>query len=254
MGFFLPKARTTLGPCECNPNIEVPTMSPHAANSLVHDLVQMAQAFERLPIVEADLTEAKNKIELLLDNVQRLEIKLMEKNDRIEELHAQVRTAEASRDDAEFRFLEAEDRTASALAFVRTVFGNAGALIQALDPPREEPKANPIIHSEEVQSSLGVVGQGQEVSGELSGETKQTQLLPAEGQSEPDPTHAIEQTTSAFESSVPHSDVGSTEPPKPHAGKRYMDHPGWVSREDWLAGGGTNESYDWRDDFGSKIA
>jgi hypothetical protein len=126
-------------------------MSPHAANSLVHDLVQMAQAMEQLPVVKEELDQAKHHAELQSTHIQNLEIAILGYKQEIETLHSSIRSLEVSRDDAEFRFLEAEDRTEKALAFVRTVFGNAGALVQALDPPKPEPEViAPVMDQREV--------------------------------------------------------------------------------------------------------
>ena len=50
-------------------------MSPHAMTSLVSDLVEMAKAVERLPLVEHELDRANTLIEDYAKTIQRLEIK-----------------------------------------------------------------------------------------------------------------------------------------------------------------------------------
>jgi hypothetical protein len=227
-------------------------MSPHAANSLVHDLVQMAQAMEQLPMVRDELRDTQARLDAALNTVQRLESKLMDRATEIEGLHIQIRDLEVARDNAELSFLEAEDRTEKALAFVRTVFGNAGQLLQAVEPVKEELKAEPVsvqtdpsTHYEEARSSLGQVNPEGQVSGELSGE--------AQGQSEWDPITASTQTSQSLEPSQAVGDAStvekvSTEPDGKYANKRYYDHTYYVPLSAWLAGGGTEESYNWLPD------
>ena len=52
------------------------------------------------------------------------------------------------------------------------------------------------------------------------------------------------------EASSTHMEVpfgGTTEPsPGPYFGKRYYDHPVWMTLGDWLVGGGTEYDYNWR--------
>jgi hypothetical protein len=71
-----------------------------------------------------------------------------------------------------------------------------------------------------------------------------SQLTPmpsAEGQSAHNPsTSGIGSPTS------PSSQPLATSPSGRYAGRNYYDHPVYVPREEWLAEGGTNESYDWR--------
>lgn len=118
-------------------------MSREHVSSFVSDLVTMAQAMERLPEVQAELESALNVVGTQADAIQRLELRIIDLKNISDTHLATIRTLEVARDDAELRFLEADERTTQALAFVRTVFGNAGSLIQALDPPRvAEPKAS----------------------------------------------------------------------------------------------------------------
>ena len=58
-------------------------MSPHAANSLVHDLVQMAQAMEQLPQVQAQLDRTQGDLDHAYATIQRLELKLLDRATQI---------------------------------------------------------------------------------------------------------------------------------------------------------------------------
>lgn len=115
-------------------------MSP-TVNNFVHDLVAMAKAMEDLPQVQAELAETKARLDAALQAVQDREVTILTLKDNVQQYIAKVRSTEAERDDAEMRFLESEDRTRSALDFIKTTFGSAGSLIQALEPP---PKVEPV--------------------------------------------------------------------------------------------------------------
>jgi hypothetical protein len=117
-------------------------MSPNNPGNFVNDLVEMASAFKRLPEVEAELAEARREAAKAMDTIQRLEHKLLDRSNEITEHLSRIRSLEVERDDAQFHALEADDRTQRALDFIKATFGNAGALIQALEPPAP-PKSEP---------------------------------------------------------------------------------------------------------------
>ncbi len=116
-------------------------MSPNVS-SFVGDLVEMAKAFEELPQVQHALAERERENIEQFAKIQAREDSILRLKAEIEALQAKVRDTEAQRDDAELRFLEGEDRTRSALDFIKSTFGSAGSLIQALEPP---PKVEPVV-------------------------------------------------------------------------------------------------------------
>ncbi len=109
-------------------------MSPNVGN-FVHDLVEMAKAMEELPQVRDELASKAHELDGALHRIQEREEAIARYKAEIDQLHAKVRSTEAERDDAELRFLDGEDRTRSALDFIKGTFGSAGSLIQALEPP-----------------------------------------------------------------------------------------------------------------------
>ena len=130
---------------------------------------------------------------------------------------------------------------------IKSGFGAAGSLIQALEPP----KADSNVKDESASPLSGPSAPSQEWSASASPNTVKNSG--GEGQSEPDPTPvAIERegSTGSVNVTVTSTDTVSIQPEPtlygPYSGKRYIDVPGWVSREDWLAGGGTEYDYDWR--------
>lgn len=118
-------------------------MSPNTANSLVHDLVEMAKAMEQLPVVQEELTQTKHANTELLERIQSLELRIIDYKNSVDEKLALVRKVEAERDEAIRSFLDADDRTKRALDFVKSTFGSAGSLIQALEPPTPTPVVVP---------------------------------------------------------------------------------------------------------------
>lgn len=130
-------------------------MTSERVNSFVGDLVEMAKAMERLPQVEQTLRHTEQANTELLDKIQRLELQLRDSHNETQNCLATIRKVEAERDDAEFRFLESEERTAAALAFIKTTFGSAGSLIQALEPSAPTPVAM------QADAPIAVTAQGQ---------------------------------------------------------------------------------------------
>ncbi len=196
-------------------------MSPHAMTSLVSDLVEMAKAVELLPKVEAERDEAIRHGHELANLVQRLELKAHDRNQEIEALHAKVRELEVQRDDAELRFLEADDKINRLVNLVRGATVTLGEAVKEPEMPQPEPEAAPI-------------------------PVEQSPYYPQAGQSEPDPmTQSVSNGPTEVVSSGQET-VGNTEPNSgPYTNRRYIDVPGFVSRPDWLAGGGTEADYDW---------
>src|SRR5438046_10447377 len=93
------------------------TMSPTVGN-FVHDLVEMAKAMEELPQAQAELAKLRKIAEDQAETIARREASILGLKHDIETLNEKVRTAEANRDDAELRFLDADDHIA---AFLRLV-------------------------------------------------------------------------------------------------------------------------------------
>lgn len=218
-------------------------MTGHQINSLVGDLVAMAQAMERLPQVEAELDRANTVIEDQAKAIQRLEIKLIDAKAEADALQSTIRTLEASRDDAEFRFLEAEDRTASALAFVRTVFGNAGALIQALDPPKaiepvkvasDLPPNDPVVSVQpDPFDATEATGSDPVVFGNLV--TISADASSPQDQSNPVVSVQQDPTASSQDGSTPLPPIAPTPPaePLPNAPTLSVSDPDYSSYRSW---------------------
>jgi hypothetical protein len=217
-------------------------MSPHSVNNFVTDLVQMAQAVEELPKVQAALDDARHVLSEMDKQVEGLRADLQQAKDYAATLEQKVRDTEVAKDQAETMFLEADERTSRALDFIKATFGNAGTLIQALEPPKPESKVE--AKPEPMPMALPSGGwHNDEI------------ITPAQGQSEPGPTSAPSVSHTEHVSETP--SVSSNEPSwatpspqpdtppttKPYEGKHYKDMPQYINYYDWIAGGGTDYNY-----------
>ncbi len=203
-------------------------MSPHAVNNFVQDLVEMAKAMEDLPKVQEELTATQACLNERSMQLEKRELHILELKAEIEAKNQALRELEVAKDQAETMFLEADDRTARALEFVKTMFGSAGSLIQALEPPKptEPPQVAPVVQPLVDTAPFPLHDASEPPVPEV------TAL--------PDPTPHV--NTVAEPQTVTATDTSSS--PGPYSGRRYVDVPGWISRDDWLAGGGTQEDYD----------
>lgn len=229
-------------------------MTGHQINSLVGDLVAMAQAMEKLPIAEQRIHELERHVDHANETIQARELSIIDYKAEIDKLYAFIRELEVAKDSAETMFLEADDRTTRALEFVKTMFGSAGSLIQALEPPKPEPvvEVQPPLegatsHPVSAEATTGLQSANEGPAAHGIGD-----ILP-QGQSEPDPTAALTEVPSAntasHTESVEHGPVQASSSDKPYADRRYYDVPTYVSYHEWIAGGGTDVDYHWRPAF-----
>lgn len=110
--------------------------------NFVHDLVQMAKAFEELPQVQAHLAGANNIIEEQGQRIQHLELRLIDLKNELDAAHAATRKVEVERDHAERMFLETDDRLNAFRRLVQAFDTDVKSLVQAAEP---EPKPEPIV-------------------------------------------------------------------------------------------------------------
>lgn len=164
-------------------------MTGHQINSLVGDLVAMAQAMERLPICEGELSEARQEIHAKADTIQRLELKLMDAHNLESELRQSIRDLEVARDDAELRFLEAEEHGHKALDLARSAKA-ALALIEPLLGPSPEPKPEPVAEPVLEHSNIPVIDDGSYTDDPRLGTPTISEVKPIAV----DPTYAVGQS------------------------------------------------------------
>lgn len=230
-------------------------MSPHVGN-FVQDLVEMAKAMDELPKVQGELSDTRKELSAALNRVEDRELRIIDLKSQIESLQSALRTTEASRDDAVYLFLELDEKTHQVMGILIDLEGKAHGARMILDPPKPEPE--PEVQQpnlDPIGSSSG--GQSLPDTGQSSGQHAMAEPMPVDGwgqgQSE-NPLPAMEvigSTLNANDIPVQSSEnVTSIQSisanSSPYTGLYYSNVPCFISRADWLAGGGTEENYDWR--------
>jgi hypothetical protein len=307
-------------------------MTHDTVTNFAASLVEMAKATERVPELERVVDSLESELNTQAKAIDDLGRQLEQSRAYAASLEQAKHDLEVARDDAELRFLEASDRTDRALAFVRTVFGNAGQVIQSLEPPREAvaeavaepiPSTEPPTTTENSTSNSGNEGESaipptpalpSTTGGGTESDTRSIDsgvsvpshpIYPTDGNIKvsdvtplasgststevsgghfplnptantvgteipsmiadapeaktvgdgvsvsPDPLVSSPSAGSVGSASGTDTALPDAEPlVGPYSGKLYIYQPGWVSRADWLAGGGTDESYDYRRPWG----
>ena len=188
-------------------------MTQDTVTNFAASLVEMAKATEALPALQAEISRlTANAIEDG-ERIARLEMKLMDRADEIATLTTKLRSVEAERDDAGFRHLEAEDKIAALTASLRTVFSSVGETLKAAQP---------------VNTPEPVVSVPVDPTTATTHDSSPTVLG--------DTTTSVSSAVSSF------TDTGHGI----YFNKRYFDIPSFISRDAWLANGGTEADYDWR--------
>lgn len=193
-------------------------MTSGNVNNFVSDLVLMAKAMEELPHVQQALTASEAEANRLAASVQAREESILRLKAEIEALQAKVRNTEAERDDAELRFLDADDKAHKVTSILRAALGEVGDAVVILDPPKPEPvptpQAEPEVKHEEaapipVEQSpyYNAAAQGQSASGPTLGNTPESPAATNQdtGSSSPSPL-----PVTSFEE-VPKSDANPSQ-------------------------------------------
>src|SRR5258708_39558095 len=118
-------------------------MSP-AVGNFVQDLVEMAKATETLPIVQHENETLKADLSRAQDTIAARETAIISYKQQIDDLQAKVRQAEVARDDAEYRFLELDEKSHTVLGDIESILTLANAAKLILNPPKPEPVVEPV--------------------------------------------------------------------------------------------------------------
>ena len=211
---------------------------------------EIAEAYRALEAEQGHLdTIARHEKQRITDGetIARLEIRIMELKEIESSLQAKVRSLEVERDDAGFRFLEAEDR----LDAIRNAIGMPEAIANAVAKVKLEQTTPAPIEPEPLHDT-GMVGES--ASPPMTDPVSQIGTVPiektsasSEGSSAADPiASTIQDTQSPNAPSTPVESTAASLPEQKYRGKRYHDWAYYVPLSSWLAGGGTEEDYHWR--------
>src|SRR5216684_2007990 len=119
-----------------------PDMSNGNGISFVHDLVAMATAADKVPQLEARIAELEEIKAGYETGFVEKEKQLIDHLNAHDETKARLHNAEVARDDAEMRFLEADDAKLAAVRAMRVVIGEAETFIKAVTPVEEVVRPN----------------------------------------------------------------------------------------------------------------
>lgn len=235
-------------------------MSPHAVNNFVSDLVLMAQAMERLPQVEAELANARRVAEERWDTIEACKADLEQSRTYAASLEAKVRETEASRDDAELRFLELDEKAGNAVHLLTGLVegfdlakSEVARSINFISPPAPKHEPAPIVNEvRPIESLKTAMESGNYTSGIDEHITHEPPAPDTQGQSEADPIlsspeHLDGTTNSESVSAAPSWAAPANPSPGPYHGKTYSeatrDGYDYISHHDWMLGGGSHENW-----------
>lgn len=118
-------------------------MTGHQVNNLVADLVEMAKAVERVPQLEEQVHDLTQRNGNQSNTIAGLQVQLEASRTYAAGLEQRCHDLEVARDDAELRFLQAEEHSHLALGRLRDMQTAMGQVITTLDPPKPEPIPTP---------------------------------------------------------------------------------------------------------------
>lgn len=123
-------------------------MSPNI-NSFVGDLVEMARAMEELPGIKAKLDEAYALLEEERKTVQDRELRIQQLKADGDIMQERINTLEVARDDAELRFLEADEQRINTLDRLNQMGNIIRTVTAQLEPPKPQ---EPIVQAQPVEA------------------------------------------------------------------------------------------------------
>lgn len=110
--------------------------------NFVSELVQMAKAFEELPIVQGQLAESRQQVTEKDITIHELELKLIDLTNALDAANSATHKAEVERDHAESMFLESDDKLARAKDVFKTFIDDANDYLRAVEPQAQPEPVN----------------------------------------------------------------------------------------------------------------
>lgn len=228
-------------------------MTGENMNDFIGQIANAYRALQAEPKLRDEIDTLNSMVESYAKQVQEREISLLERAKEIDELHSRIRSLEVERDDYGFRALAADDKANALAAVLRSTQATVEAALKAAEP---EPT---VIETSTVPDGAAqAVVSSETHSGGIAPSTERSADLMADwaarqeqGQRAADPISAASPVMASNPQDgavIPIVETTAVNTSQPdYSRSLYINHPGWVSREDWLAGGGTTETYDWRE-------
>lgn len=121
-------------------------MSNLDVHSVLTSIKEAADAYERLPQLETQISDLNLDLAKAQGHAMGLESNIIGYKSQIEELNAKVRSLEVERDDASFRALEADDNAHNILTLVQNAASALDQVIEKLDPPKPLLDPMPVVN------------------------------------------------------------------------------------------------------------
>ena len=117
-------------------------MTNERVGSFVSDLVEMAKAVEQVPVLESEIRGFQFEVKKLLEESAKRQSDLDQARTYAASLEQRCHDLEVQRDAAELRFLESDDAVGTLKRAMRIAMGEVDSALQAVEPPKPEPKAD----------------------------------------------------------------------------------------------------------------
>jgi len=114
--------------------------------NFVSELVQMAKAFEELPLVQASLSESRQQVTEQSITISNLEMRIIDLKNDLDSAHSATRKAEVERDHAETMFLETDQKLDKLRGICSYFSLEVAGFVRASEP---EPVAEEVIPTQE---------------------------------------------------------------------------------------------------------
>lgn len=217
-----------------------------SVHEILSAITEAKVALDREPQLTSRILELERSLNQSQQHAQAIELKLLERNDTIDQLSSKVRSLEVERDDMGFRELEAQDKLDALRNVVNTFTAKANSLV---------PQVVEVTQAEPISEALPVAPQ----AGNSTGQPTETEPLhdtspsfagmAGEGQSESPLSSATTTQENMTNTSAP-STVTMAEDapsPKPYEGKTHTQVFGdlryHITYQEWMAGGGTHDNW-----------
>jgi chromosome segregation ATPase len=207
-----------------------------SVHEILSAITEAKIALDREPQLTSRILELEQSLSQAQGHSQAMELKLIERNDTINNLQSKVRSLEVERDDMGFRELEARDLVEKALQFAQQSEASAVAITNLLKSPPQS-----ITTAPDNAKNIPITESGSTVTGLSNTVPNEPELNAQKRLDSHSQTLSSEPTPEYVPQAVPPTS-------KPYAGKTYSQVFGdiecSIDYNGWVIGGGT--IYGWQ--------
>lgn len=216
-------------------------MTGSQVNDFIGQIAEAYAALQAKPELEREIARLRDQHRADGDTIADLEFRIHAKNEELEAASNTRRSLEVERDQAQFQVLELEERLHNIANYISDA---RGILADVMDVPLTKAKAQTVVEKPtppepvHVEQSYPYSFVGQSDTPLSATTHSDTTPSPVES-----PAHPTESAAGSPDESAPKL--------RPYEGKFYHDMIDYIPRYQWIEGGGTDYSYDWRPSHGS---